>query len=189
MKIQKIKKIVLIALIVLIVTSFSSFADGWINDGYGNWLYMENGEYVKATWKNIDGVNYYFDTKGYWLPTEPMVENKLSGSENVTFIMEGKDDHDRRYKTKITVPRPIISGTNADAINEFIKKDFQDTIIKYYRETKINSFFLIPEIKVREVLEAYNVRGIIGLGYFSGDMFNLYIDTNKLEMWATRNIN
>lgn len=189
MKLQIIKKLVLISLFIVPLISFSAIADGWVNDGYGNWLYMENGEYVKATWKNIDGVNYYFDTKGYWLPTEPVVDSKLAGSEKVTFIMEGKDESDRKYKTKITLPRPIISGANADAINEFIKRDFEKVITKYYVDTRINSLFLVPEIKIVEVMEAYNVRGIIGLGYFGGGMFNLYIDTNKLEMWATRNVN
>lgn len=183
------KLTVLAFVFIMSFYTLATFADGWIDDGYGNWLYEENGELLKATWKNIDGVNYYFDTKGFWLPTESLVETKLAGSENVTFVMEGKDESGRNYKTKITLPRPIISGTNADAINEFIKKEFENAIKKFYLETRVNSFFLIPEIKISEVLEAYNVRGVIGLGYFGGGMFNLYIDTKKLEMWATRNLN
>ena len=101
------KKIYIIALLFVLILPFASFADGWIDDGRGNWLYEENGELLKATWKNIDGVNYYFDTQGYWLPTEPLKEIKLVGSERVTFYMEGKDEKNRKYKTKVSVPRPI----------------------------------------------------------------------------------
>ena len=183
------KIITFVVLIAIFALPLATFADGWVNDGYGNWLYEENGEYIKATWKNIDGVNYYFDTKGYWLDTGSLVEHKLAGSEMATFTMEGKDYSDRKYKTKVTIPRPILSGTNADNINEFIKKEFQNAITKFFEETRINSLFLTPEIKVSELLEIYNVRGVIGIGYFGGSMFNLYIDTNKLEMWATRNTN
>ena len=183
------KKIYIIALLFILILPFASFADGWIDDGRGNWLYEENGELLKNTWKNIDGINYYFDTQGNWLPTEPLKDNKLVGSERVTFYMEGKDEKNRKYKTKVSVPRPIIGGTNADAINEFIKKEFQNTITKYYEETKLNGLFLMTEIEIGEMLEAYNQRGVIGLGYFGGGMFNLYIDTKKFEMWAMRNVN
>lgn len=188
-KINNKKILIFVVIILVVLTSSVAFADGWVNDGYGNWLYEENGEFVKATWKNIDGVNYYFDTKGYWLETQAQTEYKLSGREVVTFIMEGKDYNDRNYKTKVTIPRPILSGNNAEAINEFIKKEFQNIVTKYYQETKEGILFLTTEIKVGEMMEIYNLRGVVGIGYFGGSMFNLYIDTNKLEMWATSNIN
>ena len=53
----------------------------------------------------------------------------------------------------------------------------------------MNSLFLQTELKASEMMEARNQRGIIEIGYFGGVMFNLYIDTNKLEMWAMRNVN
>ena len=189
MKINNKKILIFVVLIIVLLMPSAAFADGWVNDGYGNWLYEENGEFVKATWKNINGVNYYFDTKGYWLDTGNLSDHKLAGREMTTFIMEGKDYNDRKYKTKVTIPMPILSGENADAINEFIKKEFQNTITKFYEETRLDILFLTTEIKVAEMMEIYNVRGVVGIGYFGGSMFNLYIDTNKLEMWATRNIN
>ena len=188
-EVLKMKKTIIMAIIAIFAMSFASFSDGWVYDGYGNWLYEENGEFVKATWKNIDGINYYFDTKGYWLETENLAAVKISGREIVTFTMEGKDYNDRSYKTKVTLPRPIVSGTNAEVINEFIKKEFQNAITKFFEETRINSLFLQTELNASEMMEARNQRGIIEVGYFGGVMFNLYIDTNKLEMWATRNVN
>lgn len=185
----KTKHLIILATIAVFGMAFASFADGWVYDGYGNWLYEENGEFLKATWKNIDGINYYFDTKGYWLETESLAEVKLAGRETVTFTMEGKDYNDRSYKVKVTMPRPIVAGTNADAINEFIKRDFQNAITKFFEETRMNGLFLLTELRSDEMMEARNQRGVIELGYFGGAMFNLYIDTNKLEMWATRNFN
>ena len=180
-----------IVLFVLAIFSLANFvmADGWVNDGYGNWLYEENGEYLKATVKTIDGINYYFDTKGYWLPTENLKPVKMSGSEMVSFTIEGKDYSNRNYKTKITLPRPIVSGENEEVLNEFIKNEFEKAVGKYYEEHSLSILFLTPEIKIDNIFEIYNLHDVIGFGYIGGGMFNLYLDTKKLELWAQSNRN
>ncbi len=178
------KSVFIILICVLFVNAVR--ADGWIYDGYNNWQYEENGELVRNTWKNIDGVNYYFDTKGNWLPTKPEVNVKLKTSERVTFIMEGKDYSNRKYKTEISIPMPILSGTNEEALNEFIKKEFQNTIKKYVEERMIKKLFLTPKIELAEIFEIYNVHDVVGIGYIGDTIFNLYIDAKKLEMWADK---
>ena len=123
------------------------------------------------------------------LGEEVVPETKVAGRETISFVMEGKDYSNRSYKTKVTLPMPIVGGVNEDAINEFIKNNFQKAITKFYEETRISSLFLTPEITVEVMLEGRNMRGVIEVSYLGGSMFNLYIDTKKLEMWATRNIN
>ena len=38
--------------------------NGWEKDNNG-WKYKENGEYIKGTFKTINGHNYCFDNEGY----------------------------------------------------------------------------------------------------------------------------
>lgn len=178
------KKILSIIFIVFTMASFV-YADGWIYDGY-NWQYEENGELLVNTYKNIDGVNYYFDTKGNWIPREPVVSLKFKGSEMYKFTMEGKDYNDRKYKTEVSIPMPILTGTNEAEVNEFIKKEFENAIKKFIEERYVNRLFLVPKMEIDEALEVYNVHDVIGIGYIGDLMFNLYIDTKKLEMWAAK---
>lgn len=180
------KKIILAILSIFIYTS-SIFADGWVNDGYGNWLYEENGSFVKNENRVIDGVECYFNYQGYWIPRGEYKKVWLKNKEVISFTIEGKDYNDRKYKTKIKIPMPIVDGENADAINEFIRKEFNNAIRKYFEEYRQSILFLQPEVEISEMLEAQNARGVISFGYLGGGTFNLYIDTNKMEMWAIPN--
>lgn len=182
----KINKIFLVIVFVFVYVN-TIFADGWVNDGYGNWLYEENGSFVKNESRVIDGVECYFNYAGYWMPRESYKKVRLKSKEMVSFIMEGKDYNNRKYKTKIKLPMPIVEGENADILNEFIRKEFINTIKKYFEEWRISILFLEPEIEISEMLEGKNEHGVICFGYLGGGMFNLYIDTNKLEMWAVPN--
>ena len=61
-------------------------SDGWKtlenNSGYG---YMENGEYVRHTWKEIDGEVYYFDRNGR------MADQQISlGRQTFSFNSDGR---------------------------------------------------------------------------------------------------
>ena len=38
---------------------------GWVNNGYGWWFDLGNGNYYKNEWQKIEGVWYYFDANGY----------------------------------------------------------------------------------------------------------------------------
>lgn len=183
---KKTNKLSIILVFVLMCAS-SIFADGWVNDGYGNWLYEENGNFIKNETRVIDGIECYFNYQGYWIPRGEYKKVWLVNKEIVSFTIEGKDYSDRKYKTKIKIPMPIVAGENADAINEFIRKEFNNTIRKYFEEWRLSILFLQSEIEISEMLEAQNARGIISFGYLGGGMFNLYIDTNKYEMWAIPN--
>ena len=80
---MKVSKIIKSTLLIMLVMSSTLFADGWKQTEFGNWQYEENGELVKATSKVIDGVTYYFDTKGNWLPREAQTSVKLTGREEI----------------------------------------------------------------------------------------------------------
>lgn len=183
------KKCVIIKLVTIIVLMLCNitFADGWRQTEFGNWQYIENGELVKATSKVIDGVNYYFDTKGNWIPREPESSLKMVGREDIIIEMTGKDFENRKYNTKIKIPMPIVSGDNEIVINNFIRQEYPNVIKKYFEEYYINRLFLFPEIKLNELLEVYNVHNIIGFGYLGGGMFNVYLDYNEMKMWAVKN--
>ena len=61
-------------------------SDGWKtldnNSGYG---YMENGEYVRHTWKEIEGEEYYFDRNGR------MADQQISlGRQTFSFNSDGR---------------------------------------------------------------------------------------------------
>lgn len=185
-KISYIHNFIFVIMLVLFLSS-NVFASGWIKNESGNWLYEENGVFVKNTTKVIDGVEYYFNSNGIWVPWELMQKVKLVNREMVTFTMEGKDYNDRKYKTKFNVVMPILGGENSVAINEFIRKEFVNVIKKYYEDYRLSILFLQPEIELKEMLEGKNERGVISFGYFGGGMFNLYINTRKMEMWAMPN--
>lgn len=180
------KKVVILTLLICLFTT-PVFADGWVDDGYGNWLYEENGNYVRNDWRTIDGVTYYFNYQGYWLPKEPVRDVKLKNKEKVSFVIEGKDYDDRKYKTEIIMPMPVVEGKNSVAINEFINNEFKNVMTKYFTEWEINLLFLTPKIEIDEMLEGQNKNGVICFSYFGGQMLNLYLDTNKMEMWAMPN--
>lgn len=185
-KISYIHNFIFVIMLVLFLSS-NVFASGWIKNESGNWLYEENGVFVKNTTKVIDCVEYYFNANGIWVPWEVMQNVKLVNREMVTFTMEGKDYNDRNYKTKITIAMPILGGENSDVINEFIRKEFVNVIKKYFEDYRLSILFLQPEIELKEMHEGKNERGVISFGYFGGGMFNLYINTRKMEMWALPN--
>ena len=184
---MKIEKIIKKVLILIVVFTNATFADGWKQTEYGNWQYEENGEILKATNKVIDGVNYYFDTKGNWIPREPQVSLKMSGREEVIVELIGTDYENRHYNTKVKIPMPIVSGENETIINDFIRQEFPNAIRKYFEEYYMNTLFLLPEIKLRELVEVYNVHNVIGFGYLGGGMFNVYLDYKDMKMWAAKN--
>lgn len=185
-KFSYIHNFIFVIMLVLFLSS-NVFASGWIKNESGNWLYEENGVFVKNTTKVIDGVEYYFNSNGIWVPWEAMQKVKLVNREMVTFTMEGRDYNDRKYKTKFNVVMPILGGENSEAINEFIRKEFVNVIKKYYEDYRLSILFLQPEIELKEMLEGKNERGVISFGYFGGGMFNLYINIRKMEMWAMPN--
>ena len=184
---MKVSKIIKSTLLIMLVMSSTLFADGWKQTEFGNWQYEENGELVKATSKVIDGVTYYFDTKGNWLPREAQTSVKLTGREEIVVNLTGKDYKNRKYDTKIKIPMPIVSGTNETAINAFIKQEFPNVIKKYFEENYANNLFLMDEMKLEQMLEVCNVHNVIGFGYFGGGMFNVYLDCNEMKMWAVKN--
>lgn len=184
---KNIFKKILVFIVFLVIGAESIFANGWIKDEFGNWLYEENGVFVKNSYKFIDGVEYYFNNDGHWIQNASSKKVSLSSRKNVTFVLEGKDYSDRNYKTEVTIAMPIVKGENAEAINTFIEKEFQNAITKYFLEWRINMLFLLPKIEIKEMLEGKNERGVICFGYFGGGMFNLYLDSNKMEMWAVPN--
>lgn len=167
--------------------SSNVFASGWIKNGSGSWLYEEDGVYVRNTIKVVDGVEYYFNNDGIWVPWETMQKVKLVNREMVTFTMEGIDYNERKYKTKFNIVMPILGGENSEIINEFVKKEFINVMKKYFTDYRLSILFLQPEIEIKEMHEGKNERGVISFGYFGGGMFNLYIDTRKMEMWAIPN--
>lgn len=180
-------RILKLIFVITIVFSITSFADGWQQTEFGNWQYVENGEILKATSKVIDGVNYYFDTKGNWIPRESESSIKMTGREDIIVELKGVDYENRNYNTKIKVPMPIVSGENDIVINDFIRQEFPIVIKKYFEEYYINRLFLLPEINMSELLEVYNVHNIIGFGYLGGGMFNVYLDYKEMKMWAVKN--
>lgn len=184
---MKTSKIVILIFVMSIVLCSIIFADGWQQTEFGNWQYVENGEILRATSKVIDGVNYYFDTKGNWIPREAESSIKMTGREDIVVELKGVDYENRNYNTKINVPMPIVSGENDIIINEFIRQEFPNVIKKYFEEYYINRLFLLPEINMRELLEVYNVHNIIGFGYLGGGMFNVYLDYKEMKMWAVKN--
>ena len=181
-----IKKIYSI-IIFMIILSYSVFADGWKQTEFGNWQYEENGSILKATSKLIDGVVYYFDTKGDWIPRENFSTVKLSGKTEIVVELIGEDYENRNYNTKIKISMPIVCGDNDIFINEFIKDEFPNVIKKYFEDEYINSLFLLPEIEIKEMLEIYNIHDVLGFGYIGGRMFNVYLDYKNMKMWASKN--
>ena len=93
----------------------------------------------------------------------------------------------RSYSTKIKLQMPIVSWENELVINEFIRNEFPKVIKKYFEDYYMNMFFLLPEIKLNELLEVYNVHNVIGFGYLGGGMFNVYLDYKEMKMWAVKN--
>ena len=184
---MKVIRIIVLTILIMTIMQNCLFADGWKQTEFGNWQYEENGELVKATNKVIDGVNYYFDTKGNWIPRENQVSIKLSGREEVVVELIGKDYENRNYNTKVKIPMPVVSGENETIINDFIRQEFPNAIRKYFEEYYINTLFLLPEISIRELLEIYNVHNVIGFGYLGGGMFNVYLDYKEMKIWAVKN--
>ena len=186
MKMLNVKRIITSILVVCLNASIV-FSDGWINDGYGNWLYEENGSYVKNDTRVIDGVSYYFNHDGYWIPRTPIKTIWLKGKEMVKFTLEGKDYNDRKYKTEVNMAMPIVDGENAEYLNQFIKNEFVNVMKSYFEKYRISILFLIPKMTIEDMLEAQNNNGVICFGYFGGGMINLYLDTKKIKMWALPN--
>ena len=184
---MRICKIIRLALVLSIILCSTIFADGWRQTEFGNWQYVENGELLRATSKVIDGVIYYFDTKGDWIPREAETSIKMTGKEEIIVQVSGKDYENRAYNTKIKLPMPIVSGENEIVINEFIRNEFPNVIKKYFEDYYMNMFFLLPEIRLNELLEVYNVHNVIGFGYLGGGMFNVYLDYKEMKMWAVKN--
>ena len=176
----------IIFIVLLIISVESTYADGWVDDGYGNWLYEEKGEYVKNDVRTFDGVNYYFDTKGYWIPREKVADVKLKDKELTTFVIEGQDYKDRKFKVTVKIPMPIVSGKNEAAVNEFIRKEFQNAVSNFLEEKYINKLFLLTEIEETEMMEIYNLHDIIAFGYLGDVIFNLYVDTKNFDMWGMK---
>lgn len=179
--------IIKLILALLFILSNVVLADGWIQTEFGNWQYIENGEPIRATNKVIDGVNYYFDTKGNWIPREEIKRIKMVGKEDTNIHFIGKDTKNRNYDTILTLPMPIVSGENELAINEYIRKEFPNVIRKYFEEHYIDAMFLMPKIKLNEVIEIYNMHDVIAFGYFGAGMFNVYLDYKEMKMWAVNN--
>lgn len=184
---MKVCRIIKSIILMIVVMQAAIFADGWRQTEFGNWQYIENGELVKATNKVIDGVNYYFDTKGNWIPREEIKRIKMVGREDIVIHFVGKDNKNRNYDTKLTIPMPIISGENELIINEYIKKEFPIVIKKYFEENYLDAMFLMPKMKLSEVIEIYNMHDVIAFGYFGAGMFNVYLDYKEMKMWVVNN--
>lgn len=182
-----IKKLIKIFILFSLISSFSfpSFSDGWYYDG-ANWLYEENGEYVRADVRTIDGVNYYFDTYGYWIPRENSTGVKLKTYETKSFVMKGKDYEGRNYETKFTYLCPIIEGKNSEAINQFIRDNIEETYKKYIEEHCLNMLFLAPKLTQHTIIESYNEKNTIGFSFLGGLRLSLYINYDKMIMWVVR---
>lgn len=174
-----------IILSFVLIYAISTYADGWYYDG-ANWLYEENGEYVRGDVRTIDGVNYYFDTYGYWLPRENVTNVKLKTYESKFFIMKGKDYENRNYETKFTYLCPIVEGENSDAINNFISENIEETLKKYIEDNFLNMLFLTPKITQHTIIESYNEKNTISFSYLGGFRLTLFVNYDKMIMWIVR---
>ena len=174
-------------IVTIFISSFTAFADGWVYDG-ANWLYEENGDFVRSDVRTIDGVNYYFDTYGYWIPRDKASATgiKLKTYETKSFTMKGEDYNGRKYDTTYTYLLPIVEGSNEDAINKFISDNIEDTFKKYIEEKFLDALFLTPKLTQHTIIESYNEKNIIGFSYLGGLKFTLYVNYNKMIMWVTR---
>ena len=171
---MKVIRIIVLTILIMTIMQNCLFADGWKQTEFGNWQYEENGELVKATNKVIDGVNYYFDTKGNWIPRENQVSIKLSGREEVVVELIGKDYENRNYNTKVKIPMPVVSGEN-----ETIIKQICDSIPDR-REYLDSLFWYNKRSSPKDIVMSYICSSIIEILSLIG-AFIWYNDTRRIK--------
>lgn len=183
-----IKKLIIKNFICLVLCfSFITnvYADGWINDG-ANWQYEENGKLVRGDVRNIDGVNYYFDTYGNWIPRDENVSYKLKATETKSFTLEGEDYKNRKYKVKYTYLLPIVDGENAEAVNKFISENIEKTIGDFILEKYGQALFLLTEMSNMELIDMHNEKDTIAFSYLGSPRYSLYVNYKKSIMWIVQ---